>query len=95
MTRLNLETANEGYCRFILGYGYGLLAVVVVSMISLAGLFVLPLLNQDTYQHILALFSALAVGTLFGDAMFHLIPFVCVLVRLSITNFRVQENRER
>lgn len=30
-------------------------------------------------QYMLTAFIALAVGTIFGDAMFHLIPYVCIL----------------
>ena len=33
-------------------------------------------MNKALFQYVLAAFTALAVGTLFGDAMFHLIPFV-------------------
>ena len=60
----------------ILGYGYGFLAVFIISVLSLAGLAAVPCINKAAFQYVLAFFTALAVGTLFGDAMFHLIPFV-------------------
>jgi hypothetical protein len=44
----------------------------------LGGLLAFPLIYKASFQYILATFTALAVGTLFGDAMFHLIPFVCI-----------------
>ncbi|CAF1181474.1 unnamed protein product [Adineta ricciae] len=56
-------------------YGYGFLAVFVVSAMSLGGLLAFPCLYKVSFQYVLATFTALAVGTLFGDAMFHLIPF--------------------
>lgn len=62
---------------FPLGYVYGFLAVFIVSVLSLAGLLAFPILYKVSFQYVLTLFTALAVGTLFGDTMFHLIPFVC------------------
>ena len=59
-----------------LGYGYGFLAVSIVSALSIVGLLAFPFMEKTLFQYILAAFTALAVGTLFGDAMFHLIPFV-------------------
>ncbi|UJR08564.1 hypothetical protein I4U23_012824 [Adineta vaga] len=56
-------------------YAYGFLAVFIVSALSLAGLLAFPLLYKVSFQYVLTLFTALAVGTLFGDTMFHLIPF--------------------
>ncbi|CAM4777468.1 unnamed protein product [Rotaria magnacalcarata] len=56
-------------------YGYGFLAIFIVSALSLAGLLAFPILYKVSFQYVLTLFTALAVGTLFGDTMFHLIPF--------------------
>jgi hypothetical protein len=64
----------------VLEYGYGFLAVFIVSALSLAGLLAFPILYKVSFQYVLTLFTALAVGTLFGDTMFHLIPFVCNLI---------------
>jgi len=61
----------------VVGYGYGFLAVFIVTILSLAGLFAFPLIHKVAFQYVLVTFTALAVGTLLGDAMFHLIPFVC------------------
>lgn len=61
-----------------IGYGYGFLAVFVISFLSLGGLLAFPLIYKVSSQYVLTTFTALAVGTLFGDAMFHLIPFVCI-----------------
>ncbi|CAF3431381.1 unnamed protein product [Rotaria sp. Silwood1] len=56
-------------------FGYGFLAVFIISIMSLGGLLVFPIIYRVAFQYILATFTALAVGTLFGDTMFHLIPF--------------------
>ncbi len=58
------------------GYGYGFLAVFIISILSLGGLLAFPFIYKVSFQYVLATFTALAVGTLFGDAMFHLIPIV-------------------
>jgi len=75
------NTNNQNFLNlffFYLGYGYGFLAVFIVSALSLAGLLAFPILYKVSFQYVLTLFTALAVGTLFGDTMFHLIPFVCI-----------------
>ncbi|CAF0849164.1 unnamed protein product [Rotaria sordida] len=56
-------------------FGYGFLAIFIISAMSLGGLLVFPIIYRVAFQYILATFTALAVGTLFGDTMFHLIPF--------------------
>ncbi|XP_074622315.1 metal cation symporter ZIP14-like isoform X1 [Acropora palmata] len=55
-------------------WGYGIAAVTVISLTSLAGVATLPLLGKRVYKKILALLVALAVGTLSGDAVLHLLP---------------------
>lgn len=64
--------------RIHLGFIYGLSAVVIVSALSLVGLLALPFLYKVSFEYVLKLFTAIAIGTLFGDAMFHLIPIVSV-----------------
>ncbi len=59
-----------------LGYVYGFIAVFIVSALSLVGLLTLPILYKVSFEYVLNFFTAIAIGTLFGDAMFHLIPSV-------------------
>lgn len=65
-----------------IGYGYGFLAVFIICCLSLVGILALPCIKKSIFPYVLVFFTALAVGTLFSDSMFHLIPFVC-----SCSNF--------
>ncbi len=64
-------------------YGYGFLMVAFISIVSLAGIAVVPFLREGTrlgqyYKYIYALLIALGVSSLFCDAILHLIPHVSV-----------------
>ncbi|OGZ66168.1 MAG: hypothetical protein A3C50_01610 [Candidatus Staskawiczbacteria bacterium RIFCSPHIGHO2_02_FULL_43_16] len=54
-------------------YIYALLAVVFVSLVSLAGVFTLSL-REDVLRKYLFVFISLAAGALLGDAFIHLVP---------------------
>lgn len=53
---------------------YSTLAVLGVSLCGLLGVAVIPCMDKHFYQHILQFLVALAVGTLCGDALLHLLP---------------------
>ncbi|KAH9514249.1 hypothetical protein Btru_028503 [Bulinus truncatus] len=55
-------------------YGYGTLAVLIICLCSILGLIIVPCASRKVYNSILASFLGLAVGTLFADAILHLIP---------------------
>ncbi|KAL4220450.1 hypothetical protein ACF0H5_020851 [Mactra antiquata] len=55
-------------------WGYSSLAVVIISLVGLFGVAVIPIMQKVFYQHLLQFLVALAVGTLSGDALLHLIP---------------------
>ena len=57
-------------------YGYGFLAVFIISVLSLAGFVAFPLMRKPYYKYINAFFIALAVGTLYADLAFELFPVV-------------------
>ncbi|XP_038053148.1 metal cation symporter ZIP14-like [Patiria miniata] len=55
-------------------WGYGVLAVFIISLCAVAGVAFLPCLNTALYLKVLQTMMALAVATLIGDAVIHLIP---------------------
>ncbi|CAG7785223.1 unnamed protein product [Allacma fusca] len=55
-------------------WGFGILFVTLISLSSLVGVSVLPLMGKDFYKHMLTSMVGLAVGSLTGSAVFHLIP---------------------
>ena len=56
-------------------YFYALLSVVIVSLVSLVGVFLLSL-KENFLKKYIYIFISLAVGALLGDAFIHLIPEV-------------------
>jgi hypothetical protein len=61
-------------------YGYGFLMIVLVSLCSLIGVLLVPLINSNskigkqTYEYVYALMIAVGTSTLVCDAILHLIP---------------------
>lgn len=53
---------------------YSTLAVIGVSLCGLFGVAVIPIMEKHFYHHVVQFLVALAVGTLCGDALLHLIP---------------------
>lgn len=66
-------------------WGYGIAAVTVISLTSLAGVATIPFLGKKVYKKVLALLVALAVGTLSGDALLHLLPHVSKSLSFSLS----------
>lgn len=55
---------------------YSTLAVLGVSLCGLLGVAVIPFMDKHYYHHVIQFLVALAVGTLCGDALLHLLPHV-------------------
>jgi len=55
-------------------WGFGLLSVTIISLCSLVGIGILPMVNRSFYNKVLLYLIALAVGTLSSNAVFQLIP---------------------
>lgn len=55
-------------------WGFGFLFVTIVSFCSLSGVGILPFLNDTSYEVLITVLQGLAVGSLVGSALFHLIP---------------------
>ena len=62
---------------FFVVFGYGTLAIVIVSSLSLLGIFLLPCMNKNIYNKLLVILTGLAVSTLLSDAVLHILPDVC------------------
>ncbi|XP_029452915.1 zinc transporter ZIP8 isoform X2 [Rhinatrema bivittatum] len=55
-------------------WGFGILSVTIISLASLLGLFLTPVIRKPYFSKILSYFVGLAIGTLFSNAVFQLIP---------------------
>lgn len=64
-------------------WGFGILFVTIVSFCSLAGVGILPFLTDSSYEVVLTVLQGLAVGSLVGSALFHLIPQAFNLVTIG------------
>ncbi|CAL8241622.1 unnamed protein product [Gadus morhua 'NCC'] len=52
----------------------GFVSITIISLLSLLGVVLIPLMNKVFFNFLLSFLVALAVGTLSGDAFLHLIP---------------------
>ncbi|MGH0120659.1 UNVERIFIED_CONTAM: hypothetical protein FKN15_068234 [Acipenser sinensis] len=52
----------------------GFVSITIISLLSLLGVILIPLINRVFFKFLLSFLVALAVGTLSGDAFLHLIP---------------------
>uniref|UniRef100_A0A8C5WHI7 Metal cation symporter ZIP14 n=1 Tax=Leptobrachium leishanense TaxID=445787 RepID=A0A8C5WHI7_9ANUR len=68
------ETAVDGKPSPGEVWGYGFLSVTVISLCSLLGAGVVPFMKKACYKRLLLFFIALAIGTLYSNALFQLIP---------------------
>lgn len=64
------------YLQPVVEWGLSTIAVAIISSLALIGALLFPCLNHDFVQDVLTLFIGLAVGTMCGDAVLHLIPQV-------------------
>jgi hypothetical protein len=60
-------------------YGYGFVMIVIISLLSLLGVVIVPLIRQNSrlllvYKHLISLLIAMGVAALTTDALLHLIP---------------------
>ncbi|KAJ2939303.1 hypothetical protein O0L34_g13400 [Tuta absoluta] len=53
---------------------YSSLSITAISACGLLGVAVIPIMHKTYYNHLLQFLVALAVGTLCGDALLHLLP---------------------
>ncbi|XP_012218312.2 zinc transporter foi isoform X2 [Linepithema humile] len=53
---------------------YSTVSIFIISLSGLLGVAVIPVMGKNYYHHVLQFLVALAVGTLTGDALIHLLP---------------------
>ena len=80
---------------------YAIGSVTVISVCSLLGIFILPLTKNSIYNTLLLFFLYLSVGTLTGNAVFHMLPkgfgnhnniFSSAIVSIGIYSFYFLES---
>ncbi|XP_063790219.1 zinc transporter ZIP10 isoform X2 [Pseudophryne corroboree] len=67
----NVEKSTEGGAS---AWICGFISITVISLLSLLGVILIPIINQGCFKFLLNFLVALAVGTLSGDALLHLLP---------------------
>ncbi|NXP78873.1 S39A8 protein, partial [Ramphastos sulfuratus] len=75
-------------------WGFGFLTVTIINLASLLGLILTPLLKKSYFPKVLTYFVGLAIGTLFSNAIFQLIPEVSKGNRY-LTGHTYSENGEQ
>lgn len=66
-----IRTVKEGQWKM---YVIAIICTGIVCLASMVGIFLFPLLPRNYYNGLTSFMSSLAVGTLAGDALLHLIP---------------------
>ena len=63
----------------VLVWGFSVLSCLVISAVGLVAVAIIPVMHRVIYNHMLQFLVALAIGSLTGDAVLHLLPHVSVL----------------
>lgn len=71
-----LNTKDKRCIYFLLALGWASVALLVISLPSLMALGLTPLIPPAALRTFLCPMAAMAVGTLCGDALLHLLPHV-------------------
>lgn len=73
-SRSNTESENAYSKNMFAVWLYSSLSITAISACGLLGVAVIPIMHKTYYNHLLQFLVALAVGTLCGDALLHLMP---------------------
>lgn len=66
---------------------YSTISILIISLCGLLGVAVIPVMGKIYYHQLLQFLVALAVGTLCGDALIHLLPHV------SLSFYIIKQNK--
>jgi len=66
-------------------WGYSLLACLVISAVGLVCVCIIPIMHKVIYNHMLQFLVALAIGSMTGDALLHLLPHVRAITFILYT----------
>lgn len=55
---------------------YAMISVSIMTAVGLLGVVIVPVIDKALFSKLLSFLGALAVGTLAGDALLHLLPHV-------------------
>ncbi|KAM3928956.1 zinc transporter ZIP6 [Leptodactylus fuscus] len=69
----NMMAESSQYSKQVAWIG-GFIAITIISVLSLLGIILVPLMNKVFFKFLISFLVALAVGTLSGDAFLHLLP---------------------
>ncbi|CAI8010001.1 Zinc transporter ZIP10, partial [Geodia barretti] len=75
----NTTNSTSVYITQAEAYGYGFVMIFIISLLSLLGVVIVPLIRQNSrlllvYKHLISLLIAMGVAALTTDALLHLIP---------------------
>lgn len=77
-------------------YGFGTVMVVILSLLSLLGVFIVPLTKHARfsriYEYVNLFLVALGTSALFSDAILHLIPGVSSIASLITHSLHTASN---
>lgn len=68
------ETIKTEKKLFQFAWLYASISILIISMCGLVGVAIVPLMRSTSYNYILMFLVAVAIGTLAGDALMHLLP---------------------
>ncbi|XP_024124458.1 zinc transporter ZIP6 isoform X1 [Oryzias melastigma] len=68
------RTGGDNVKNITIAWTGGFISITIISLLSLLGVVLIPLMNRVFFKFLLSFLVALAVGTLSGDAFLHLIP---------------------
>ncbi|XP_075068989.1 zinc transporter ZIP6 [Mixophyes fleayi] len=70
----SMAESSQGVYSMKIAWIGGFIAITIISVLSLLGIILVPLMNRVFFKFLLSFLVALAVGTLSGDAFLHLLP---------------------